>query len=119
MGISPETILFAVCMTGIIDTTPVFLSTTTTKFLTKFNAWVEGNDLLVDEDEIAEYGRKNPQPFKRDEYLGLYADTSHAPMEEDKVKYIEHLAKNGVKGIGHHGALSSMGVPRGELPSLG
>ena len=85
--------------------------------LTKFTAWVDEDALFVDEEEIKEYGVKNPQPFKRDEYLGLYADTSHAPMEEDKVKYIEHLAKNGVKGIGHHGALSSMGVPRGELPS--
>ena len=27
------------------------------------------NKLFVDEDEIAEYGRKYPQPYQRDEYL--------------------------------------------------
>jgi len=85
--------------------------------LTKFTAWVEDDSLLVNEDEIKEFSIKYPQPFKRDEYLGLYADTSHAPQDEDKQKYIETLAKKGIKGIGHHGLMSSMGIPRGELPS--
>ena len=85
--------------------------------LTKFTAWVDEGALYVDKKEIEDYAKNNPQPYQRDEYLGLYADPSHAPLEEDKVKYIEHLAKNGLKGIGHHGTMSSMGIPRGDLPS--
>ena len=52
--------------------------------LTKFTAWVEDDNLFVNEDEIKEFSIKSPQPFNRDEYLGLYADTSHAPQDEDK-----------------------------------
>ncbi|MEC7986111.1 MAG: glutamate synthase-related protein [Myxococcota bacterium] len=84
--------------------------------LTKFKAWVDEEELFVDEDEIIRYRTKHPQPFNRDEYLGLYADPSHDPIEEDKVKYIEKLAKGGIKGIGHHGLISSMGIPREQLP---
>jgi glutamate synthase domain-containing protein 2 len=85
--------------------------------LHKFTAWVEDDQVLVDEDEIAAWAAKNPQPFQRDEYLGLYADPSHGELEEDKVKYIEKLAKGGVHGVGHHGPMSAMGVARSQLPS--
>jgi glutamate synthase domain-containing protein 2/nitrite reductase/ring-hydroxylating ferredoxin subunit len=84
--------------------------------LQKFTAWVEDGQVFVDEDEIAAWAAKYPQPFKRDEYLGLYADPSHDELEEDKVKYIEALARGGIHGIGHHGLVSAMGVARSELP---
>ncbi|MEM6312129.1 MAG: Rieske 2Fe-2S domain-containing protein, partial [Pseudomonadota bacterium] len=41
--------------------------------LPKFSCWVDDGQVWVDEDEIAAWGLANPQPFKRDEYLGLYA----------------------------------------------
>ena len=85
--------------------------------LHKFKAWIEEDQVLVDQDEIAAWAAKNPQPFQRDEYLGLYADPSHNELEEDKVKYIEKLAKGGVHGVGHHGPMSAMGVARAQLPS--
>ena len=84
--------------------------------LKKFTAWIEDNALFVDEDEIAAWAAEHPQPFNRDEYLGLYADPSHNPLEENKLKYIEVLAKKGIEGVGHHGLMSAMGVARGELP---
>ena len=84
--------------------------------LHKFNAWVEGDDVLVDADEVAGWAAKHPQPFNRDEYLGLYADPSHDKLEEDKVKYIEALARGGIHGVGHHGLVSAMGIARDELP---
>ena len=58
---------------------------------------------------------KFPQPFQRDAYLGLYADT-HGGPEEPYNKYIQTLAKNGLKKWGHHGKVSAMGVPLTELP---
>ena len=84
--------------------------------LHRFTAWVEDGAVKVDVDEIAAWAAKNPQPFKRDEYLGLYADPSHGELEEDKVKYIEALAKGGIHGIGHHGLVSAMGIARSKLP---
>ena len=45
--------------------------------LPKFESWVEDNQVWVDEDEIAAWAKDNPQPFDREAYLGLYADTSH------------------------------------------
>ena len=48
--------------------------------LKKFTAWIEDNALFVDEDEIAAWAAEHPQPFNRDEYLGLYADPSHNPF---------------------------------------
>ncbi|WP_420642791.1 glutamate synthase-related protein [Candidatus Leptofilum sp.] len=83
--------------------------------LPKFNAWIDhaADAVYVDEAEIAAWEQKNPQPFQRDSYLGLYEDT-HSAAEEPYNKYIRNLAKNGSPG--HHGAVSAMGVPLTELP---
>ena len=85
--------------------------------LPKFKAWVEDDAVLVDEDEITAWGQANPQPFNRDAYLGLYADTSHGTAEEPHNGFIQHYAKNGLSKTGHHGQMDSMGVPRDQLPS--
>ena len=34
--------------------------------LPRFRAWVDGDDVMVDEDEILAWGQDNPQPFNRD-----------------------------------------------------
>lgn len=78
--------------------------------LQKFTAWVEGDHLFVDEAEIEAWAEKHPQPYKRERYLGLYADPSHGYVEEDQQKYIEKLAKGGIHGVGHHGVVSAMGI---------
>ncbi|MCJ8307519.1 MAG: Rieske 2Fe-2S domain-containing protein [Rhizobiaceae bacterium] len=85
--------------------------------LPKFNSWVEDGEVLVDEDEIAEWALANPQPFNRDAYLGAYADTSHGTAEEPLNGLIQQYARDGLKRTGHHGKVESMGVPRDELPS--
>jgi len=86
--------------------------------LQKFRAWVdlEADAVLVDEEEIRAWAVKQPQPYRRDEYLGLYADIHGAP-EEPFNNYIQELARNGLKNVGHDGPVSAMGVPRQELPS--
>jgi nitrite reductase/ring-hydroxylating ferredoxin subunit len=84
--------------------------------LPKFASWVEGGEVLVDADEINAWALENPQPFNRDEYLGLYADTSHGTEEEPYNGLIQKYAKQGLSKTGHHGAVESMGVPRIELP---
>lgn len=83
--------------------------------LQKFYAEIKNNWVWVDEDEINEFLVKNPQPFKRDEYLGQYADT-HPESTEPFTGYIKQLAKNGLKNYGHHGPSASMGVDRNLLP---
>ena len=85
--------------------------------LPKFSSWVEDDKIWVDEDEITAWGQDNPQPFSRESYLGLYADTSHGTAEEPNNGLIQHYAKNGLSKTGHHGKMDSMGVPRDELPS--
>ncbi len=84
--------------------------------LPKFNSWVEGDDILVDEDEVAAWAREHPQPFNRNSYLGLYADTSHGTEEEPYNGLIQQYARDGLKKTGHHGRVDAMGVPRNQLP---
>jgi len=83
--------------------------------LEKFTTFVEDNIVYVDADEIRAFGEANPQPFKRDSYLGEYADT-HPEDTEPYTGYINELAKNGLKNIGHHGFTEAMGVDRNTLP---
>lgn len=85
--------------------------------LQKFTAWVdpETDAVLVDEDEIAAWAREHPQPYDRTAYQGLYADI-HGGAEEPLNGYIHGLARDGLAGLGHQGAITSMGVPRAELP---
>lgn len=84
--------------------------------LPKFKSWVDGDDICVDADEINAWGQQNPQPYNRNAYLGLYADTSHGTDEEPYTGLIQQYARDGLTKTGHHGAMTSMGAPRNELP---
>ncbi|MCP4319121.1 MAG: Rieske 2Fe-2S domain-containing protein [Hyphomicrobiales bacterium] len=84
--------------------------------LPKFANWLEDGQILVDEDEIAAWGRENPQPFARKAYLGIYADTGHGTDEEPLNGLIQSYARSGLKRTGHHGQVEAMGVPRTQLP---
>ena len=77
---------------------------------------LEADAVLVDEAEIRAWAEKWPQPYDREAYLGLYADVHGAP-EEPFNRYIQELARNGLKNVGHDGPVSAMGVPRQQLPS--
>ncbi len=83
--------------------------------LHKFGSWIEDGSVFVDENEVQNYLQGHPQPFNREEYLGLYQDI-HGSPEEPHNGYIQSLARLGKSGIGHHGPVSSMGVPTTELP---
>jgi len=85
--------------------------------LPKFSSWIENGEVYVDADEIAEWAKEFPQPFNRDAYLGLYADTSHGTAEEPYNALIQMYARDGLSKTGHHGAVTAMGVPRDQLPS--
>lgn len=85
--------------------------------LQKFPAWVDldTDAVLVDAEAVRNWEKKHPQPYQRDTYQGLYADT-HGTPEEPFNKKIQDLAQNGLKKTGHHGEVSAMGVPLTELP---
>ena len=85
--------------------------------LPKFSSWIESGEVWVDADEIAAWALKNPQPFNRDAYLGLYADTSHGTPEEPYNGLIQQYARDALKKTGHHGRVEAMGVPREQLPT--
>ena len=84
--------------------------------LEKFGAWIEDDAVWVDEDEIAAWEKKNPQPYDRDAYQGSYQDPHGAP-EEPHNPLIQQLANDGLSKLGHHGPVSAMGVDRRELPT--
>lgn len=84
--------------------------------LNKFSSWIEDDRLMVDADEIAEWEKVHPQPYNRDAYQGAYQDVHGAP-EEPHVGLIRTLAADGLSKLGHHGTVTSMGVPRDQLPS--
>jgi methylamine---glutamate N-methyltransferase subunit C len=84
--------------------------------LTRFTSWLDGDDLVVDANEVAAFKMRHPQPFDPDVYQGYYRDPHMAP-EEPFVDTIHELAANGLTRTGHHGPVSAMGVPRDDLPS--
>ena len=85
--------------------------------LHKFGAWIEGDDdaVYVDEQEIAEWQEDNPQPYQRDQYLGVYQDV-HGGDAEPHNAHLQSLARDGLEKVGHHGPASAMGVPFDQLP---
>jgi methylamine---glutamate N-methyltransferase subunit C len=83
--------------------------------LHRFAAWVDGDGVFVNAVEVEAFAEANPQPFDRDEYLGLYQDP-HGVAEEPNNKHIQQLAREGLSKLGHHGPVSAMGVPLTELP---
>lgn len=85
--------------------------------LQKFVAAVSRDDdaVYVDANEIRGWRQTHPQPYDRDEYLGLYADV-HGDETEPHNGYIQRLAREGLTRVGHHGPVSAMGVPLPELP---
>jgi glutamate synthase domain-containing protein 2 len=72
--------------------------------------------VLVDADEVEDWAGNHPQAFDREQYLGLYQDL-HGGPEEPHNAYIQTLARDGLEKVGHHGPVSAMGVPAGELPA--
>jgi glutamate synthase domain-containing protein 2/nitrite reductase/ring-hydroxylating ferredoxin subunit len=84
--------------------------------LAKFASWIEDGKVLVDEHEIAAWEKDHPQPYRRDAYLGLYAEV-HADTVEPHVQLIQRYAREGLAKTGHHGVVEAMGVPRADLPS--
>jgi glutamate synthase domain-containing protein 2 len=85
--------------------------------LYRFASWIDEQQdaVLVDEEEVRAWAREHPQPYRREEYLGLYADV-HGTEAEPFNRYIQELASRGLEKVGHHGAVSAMGVPLNELP---
>ncbi len=87
------------------------------KVLPRFAAWVdeEADAVMVDEAEVEAWRTEHPQPYRRDEYLGLYADPTGTALEPYN-RSIQNLAAHGLDKVGHHGPVSAMGVPLTELP---
>jgi glutamate synthase domain-containing protein 2 len=85
--------------------------------LEKFTAWIDVEDdaVYVDEYEVRAWEKAHPQAYKRDDYLGLYAD-HHGTDAEPFNAYIKELAQHGLEGLGHHGNVSAMGIALTELP---
>ena len=83
--------------------------------LHRFESWVDGDDLLVDADEIAAWATDHPQPYDRDAYQGGFQDP-HGDPAEPHVALIRRLADEGLDSLGHHGPVTSMGVERDRLP---
>lgn len=82
--------------------------------LERFTAWVETDAVWVDADEVEEWRRRNPQPYRRSEYQGSYRDPT-GTSNEPHVRFIRELAGHGLSG--KHGRIAAMGVPRTRLPS--
>jgi glutamate synthase domain-containing protein 2 len=86
-----------------------------TETLPRFNAWIEDEHVVVDEEEIEAWAKKHPQPYNRDAYQGAYQDPI-GTVDEPHVKLIRKLADEGLSKVGHHGPSAAMGVPRDKLP---
>ncbi len=49
--------------------------------LTKFTSVLDGDDLLVDRDEVLSFKLRHPQPFDPDVYQGYFQDPHMVPEE--------------------------------------
>ena len=76
--------------------------------LHKFESTIVDDEVRILKNDVEEFTKVHPQPFNRDQYLGLYQDV-HGTPEEPSNGYIQKLARQGKEGIGHHGPVSSMG----------
>lgn len=83
--------------------------------LEKFTSWIEEGKVWVDQEEILAWEREHPQPYVRDSYQGSFQDP-FGTSDEPHVKFIRKLAGEGLSKTGHHGPVSAMGVPKGDLP---
>ena len=83
--------------------------------LQKFSSMLDGDDLVVDRNEILRFKMRHPQPFDPDVYQGYFRDPHMVP-EEPFVMYIHELAANGLSKTGMHGPVAAMGVSRDGLP---
>ncbi len=83
--------------------------------LDKFSSWIEQDKVWVDQDEILAWEREHPQPYARNSYQGSFQDPV-GTRDEPHVKFIRKLAGEGLSKTGHHGPVSAMGVPTGDLP---
>ncbi|MDX1481196.1 MAG: glutamate synthase-related protein [Woeseiaceae bacterium] len=83
--------------------------------LHKFGSWIEEGEVRVDRDEIRDWAKAHPQPYKRDAYQGAYQDPT-GTSDEPYVKFIRKLAGQGLAKTGHHGPSAAMGVSRDKLP---
>ena len=99
----------------VITSSAVYSEYNNSETLAKFQAWIEGNQVFVDEDEIAAWAKERPQPYKRDAYQGAYQDPTGTD-DEPHVQLIRKLADEGLSKVGHHGPSAAMGVPRDRLP---
>ena len=75
----------------------------------KNRPYCDGTHQKFDSDQV---GKEGP---------GLGSQTSDIPVavatkEEPTVEFIHQLAQEGLTTMGHHGPMTSMGVPRHELP---
>ena len=73
-GLAPEAVAhrLGVGLTGLAQTE-------VEERLKRFEAWVDGDDVLVDREEVEAWELEHPQPYDRDAYLGLYADAHGVP----------------------------------------
>ena len=85
------------------------------EFLHKFKTAIVDGIVYIDKVDVIAFEELHPQPFNREEYLGSYQDT-HPEDTEPYTRYIQELAKNGLKNYGHHGPSAAMGVDRNTLP---
>lgn len=91
--------------------------------LESFTAWVDEEEdaVLVDAAEVADWAEDHPQPYGNPEDADSTTDPEFYgepdPEKEPYTHYIQNLAQKGRDGIGEHGDVSAMGVPRNELPT--
>lgn len=75
----------------------------------------DGDEVQIDAEEVAAFERQHPQPWRRGDYQGAYADV-HGTAEEPHTGEIRELAAHGLTKTGSHGPSAAMGVPGPELP---
>jgi methylamine---glutamate N-methyltransferase subunit C len=73
--------------------------------------YCDGTHKQFSRDQV---GQEAPEP--RDDGGEDRAPKAEATEEEPTVEFIHQLAREGLEGVGHHGPIAAMGVPRRTLP---
>lgn len=80
---------------------------------TKNPPFCDGSHKMFPADQI---GKEGPGVQQGGNQAEDDVPAAQATPEEPTVEFIHELAKNGLSKLGHHGEMTSMGVPRHELP---
>ena len=113
---STATTSSAVCTVGTMCSTRGCPSYNNAERLAKFSSWLEGDDLMVDAEEIRALDQVEPAAVRPRAPIRVPIKTPTVIRPSPTSGSSGGWPNEGLEYLGHHGPVTSMGVSREQLP---